>query len=295
MAEQKIELRKIRDFSENLSDTFLFIRQNFKPLIKIFFAICGIFMLAHAIFNGLFESRAFGVFDEFRRGLTSRRASSFETVFTPEYFLALLLSWISFVAIRVTIGAYIKFYLENNGEHPAIYDIWKYFTRYFFRVLFYTIPVAIVIGIGFICCIIPGIYLIVVLVPFDFVLIIEDAGFTDAFNRCFNLIKNNFWISLGIYIVAGLIYWFGTMIIGMIIGVIIGLSAFFTTDNIGATAGMVTSFLNIFSSTFYIIFLVSAALQYFNLVESHDGTGLLQRVESMGEDKNNFDNTQEQY
>jgi hypothetical protein len=295
MAEQKVELRKVRDFGENLNDTFLFIRQNFKPLIAIFFSICGIFMLAHAIFNGLFESRAFGVFDQFRRGFTSRRASSFETVFTPEYFLAIVLSWVSFVAIRVTVGSYVKFYLENNGEQPKIADVWKYFTRYFFRVFIYSIPVAIVIVLGCVLCLVPGIYLMVVLVPFDYVLIIEDAGFTDAFNRCFTLVRNNFWISFGIYIVAGLIYWFGSIIIGMVVGVIVGLSAYFTTDNIGTTAGMVTSFLNIFSSTFYIIFLVSAGLHYFNLVESHDGTGLLQRVETMGEDKNNFDNVQEQY
>src|SRR5579871_3946578 len=258
MAEQKVELRKIRDFGENLNDTFLFIRQNFKPLIKIFFAICGVFMIGHAIFNGLFESQAFGVFDQFRRGFTSRRASSFDTVFTPEYFLTILLAWLSFVAIRVTIGSYIKFYLENDGAHPTIADVWKYFTRYYFRVLFYTIPVAIIICIGMVCCLVPGIYLMVVLVPFDYILIVENAGFTDAFNRCFAIVKDNFWISLGIYIVAGLIYWFGTLIIGMVVGVIIGLSAYFTTDNIGTTAGMVTSFLNIFSSTFYIIFLVSA-------------------------------------
>ena len=58
MAEQKIELRKIRDLSENLNDTFTFIRQNLKPLVTSFLGIAGIVMLANAIVGGIYQSQA---------------------------------------------------------------------------------------------------------------------------------------------------------------------------------------------------------------------------------------------
>jgi hypothetical protein len=57
MAEQKVELRKIRDLSENLNDTFTFIRQNFKPLVTSFLGIAGIVMLANAIMGGYTKAR----------------------------------------------------------------------------------------------------------------------------------------------------------------------------------------------------------------------------------------------
>jgi hypothetical protein len=60
MAEQEIELRKIRDLSLNLNDTFGFIRQNFKPLVISFLAIAGIFMLANSILNGIYQGGVMG-------------------------------------------------------------------------------------------------------------------------------------------------------------------------------------------------------------------------------------------
>jgi hypothetical protein len=295
MAEQKIELRKIRDFGENINDTFLFIRQNFKPLLANFFAICGIFMLAHAIFNGIYQSRVFGIFDEVRKGVTFRNNSDFYEVFTPEYFLAILLGLLSYIAMRVVVCVYVKFYLQNKGAKPAIADIWALFIKYYLRVFIYSIPLFILVVIGSVFCLAPGIYLMVVLTPFDMVLIIEDQGFTATFNRCFAIIRGNFWISFAIYLVAGIIYTFSGTIVGMVVGVIVGLGTYFTTNNVGTTAGMVTSLLNVFSGVFYIIFAVSTALQYFNLVERHDGTGILQRVEAMGDNENDFDHIQEQY
>ena len=41
---QKVEFRKVRDFGEVISDTFLFMKQNFKPLFKAFFYLCGFFL-----------------------------------------------------------------------------------------------------------------------------------------------------------------------------------------------------------------------------------------------------------
>jgi len=100
---------------------------------------------------------------------------------------------------------------------------------------------------------------------------------------------------LAIYFVAAIIYSFGGAIVSMIVGAIAGIAAFFTTNSIGATAGIVTSIFGVFSSIFYIIFFVSLAFQYFSLVEKRDGTGILQRIESIGGDKNNFNNIEEQY
>jgi hypothetical protein len=296
MADEKIEFRKLREFGENLNDTFTFIRQNLKPLLLAFFAIGGIFMLAKAILGGIYESRNFGIFDQLRRGGANwGRSRGLSEIFTPEYFGLMIFSWMGFIATRVLLAAYVKFYVENNGTMPNVEQVWSIFKRYFFRVFIYSVPVAMLIGIGCLCCLVPGVYLIVVFVPFDIIVVVEDRSFGDAFGRCFALVKDNFWISFAIYFVAGIIYWFSSMIITVVVGIVVGLSTFFTTKSIGTSAGVVTSFLSVFAGVFYIIFFVSSALQYYNLVETHDGSGLLQRIDSIGGDQHTIDNNPEQY
>jgi len=297
MAEQKIELRKIRDFGQNINDTFVFLRQNLKPLLKSFFAICSVFMLTQAIFNGIYQSHSMGVFQQLFSGRARPGAYNdrFGGVFSFEYIMTLVFMLLTFTSMKVILGAYLKYYLENDGQQPNIEEIWNLYKKYFFKVFFYSIPVGLLAVIGLVFCLVPGVYLWVVFVPFTFVVMIEDAGFSTAFYRCFEIIKENFWISFGIYLVAYLMYTISTYIIGMVVGLIAGLAAYFTTKSVGATAGIVTSFFSIFSFTFYIIFFISAALQYFSLTEERDGTGILNRIDNIGTDKNNFDHIEEQY
>jgi hypothetical protein len=299
MAQQKIELRKVRDFGQNFNDTFVFLRQNIKPLLKSFFAICGLFMLGQAIANGIYQSNSFGVFDEIFKGGRRRgdfpNTSPYGNIFSLEYFLTLLFMFLTFVSMKTVLGAYFKYYLENDGQQPGIDQIWEIFRRYFFRVALYSIPVAVLTVLGFFLCILPGFYLWVVWVPFSMVVMIEDTTFNGAFNRCFEIVRENFWISLAIYVIAYLIYSVSSGIISVIVGIIVGAITYLSTESVSATAGIVTSFLNIFSFIFYIPFLVSAAFQYFNLVETRDGTGILSRIDNIGSEKNRFDNIEEQY
>ena len=299
MAEQKIELRKVRDFGLNINDTFVFLRQNLKPLLQSFFAICGVFMLGQAIFNGIFQSHSMGgMFQQLFSGrikTNTYNQNPYAAIFSIEYLMTIVFMLLTFASMKVVLGAYIKFYLENNGQQPGIEDIWAIYKKYFFRVFFYSIPIGLFTILGTIFCLAPGVYLWVVFVPFTFVLMIEDAGFSTAFYRCFDIIKANFWPAFFVYVIAFIIYYIASGIISVVVGLVIGLAAYFTTKDIGATVGIVTSFLNIFSFTFYIIYFISAAMQYFSLIEQRDGTGILSRIDNIGTDKNNFDNIEEQY
>lgn len=299
MAEQKMELRKIRDFGLNISDTFAFLQQNLKPLLASFFAICGIFMLGQAIFNGIFQSRSMGgLFQQILSGRVSQSgygANPYAGILSLEYIMTIVFMLLTFASIKVVLCGYIKFYLENDGQQPKIEDIWTIYKKYFFRVFLYGIPVGLLTIFGFLFCLVPGIYFWVVLLPFTYVVMIEDADFGRAFSRCFEIIKQNFWPSLAIYLVAIIIYYVSSSIISVVVGLVVGLAAYFTTKDIGSTIGIVTSFLNVFSLTFYIIYFVSAGLQYFTLTEQHDGTGILNRIDSIGNANNNFDQPEEQY
>ena len=298
MAEQKVELRKIRDFSENFSDTFLFIRQNLKPLLTSFIGIAGIFMLAYSIVSEVFQRNSMSIFRGVLNGGAAAGSgfnSPFAFLFSGTYFLVLLLAWANFVAMNVVVTCYMKLYDARQGSAPGIEDVWNEFKKYFLKVLLYTIPITLLTVIAFLFCLAPGIYLSVVLAPFAIVLIVGDETFSGAWNRCFAIIKENFWQTLGIYFLVYLICAFSGGIISLIVGGIAGAISYLTTHDIGTTVGVVTSVLNIFSYVFYVILYVSVNLNYYSLVEKHDGIGIMRRLDTLGQTGSDFDNTKEQY
>lgn len=293
MAEQKVELRKTRDLSENLNDTFTFIRQNLKPLVTSFLGIAGVIMLANAILNGIYQGETASVFKDILGGRTTVRSPL--SIISPTYFAVVILGWINYIAMNVVIVSYMKLYDSFRGESPAIQQVWEEFKKYFLKVFLYSIPVTLLTIAGFAFCLLPGIYLAVVFAPFSIAVIAEDKTFGEAWNRCFTIIKDNFWPSLGIYILVYFIYAFSAGIISAVVGALAGLISYFTTKDISSTVGIVTSVLSVFSFLFYIIFYVSVCLHYFNLAERHDGTGMMRRLDTLGGSGNDFNNIQEHY
>lgn len=286
MAEPKIEVRKIRDFSANLSETFEFIRQNLKPLVVSFFAISGIFILLQAVVSGIFTSQVLS-------GLTLLRGESqvnpdvivnlYRHYFSFTFLLFFLFVWLAYVAMHVSVGAYLKYYDEHDGAKPGLEEVWRIFSRYYLKVLVYSIPAGLILALGLFCCILPGIFLAIVLVPYCWVIMIEDVSVGDALRRCFELIRNEFWISLLIYLVAGLIYTVATWMIGLSVGLISWFLSYVTTGDHASSVLIVTSILKVFRFLFYIVFLVSAMLHYYNLVEKRDAVGMNRRISKIGQ------------
>src|SRR3954468_12928780 len=104
MAQQKIQLRKIRDFGENFSDTFQFIRQEFKPLLTTFILIGGIFLLLNAIFAGMYNQQALGIYSALIKGVTYNGEAKYYSFFSPAYFLLMMLSVLTLSAMRTIIA-----------------------------------------------------------------------------------------------------------------------------------------------------------------------------------------------
>lgn len=292
MAEQQIILRKVRDFGENFSDTFQFIRQHIKSLLTSFLLVAGIFILINAIVTGIYEQQAV----TYSTSVSSNGFSfqELENIYSPWYFFSLLTDVLAFSAMGATVALYMKWYDEHNAA-PSASEIWQGMMKYYPRIFLFAFVSFLMFVIGFIFCFVPGIYLAVVFTPYPFIIVMEDASFGDTFNRCFDLIKENFWVSLGIYFIAGLISAVCSGIIGLIVTLALGAGSYFTTHDLTGIVGIATSVFKIVQHLFYIIFFVSAGLQYFNLVEIKEGTGLAKRLDDLGNNANPNANIEEQY
>lgn len=295
MTTTPLELRKIRDFGENLNDTFQFIKQEFKPLLTVFAAIPGIFILLAGVFGGEFQGDYFrDLMNAMKNQADPSQLSNPTDILSLSYFLTIIFTVISFVVMRVTIAAYFKLYEQKGSVSPTVSEVWQVVLKYIFPITLYSIVLGILIVIGLILCLVPGIYYMVFFAPVNFIFVIEEVGFSAAWKRCALLLKNNFWISLGLYLVAYIIYSISSSVIGLVTSAIVGGISYLTTENIKATAAVATGILSVFQHVFYLIFAVSVGLHYYNLSEQADGLGLLRKIEDLG-NQPNLHETEEQY
>jgi hypothetical protein len=92
-----------------------------------------------------------------------------------------------------------------------------------------------------------------------------------------------------------LIFSISSGIIGFVIGIITEAVSYFTTKKIDTGLPIVGALLNLIEYFFYIIFFVSAGLQYYTLVEIHNGTGLARRLENLGHNVHPDTNIEEEF
>ncbi|MDI9366574.1 MAG: hypothetical protein QM541_16580 [Flavobacterium sp.] len=289
---KKMELRKLRNFSDNINDTFQFIKQEFKPLLGCYVAICGIFIVLSSVISGIYQRDSMAGFMRIFKGLNYQQRSLGET-FNLNYFLILFLGILSYVIMHIVVAVYFKLYTQKGKISPTIEEVWKVTLRFIVPIFFYSIVYGVITFISFFFCIVPFFYFVVVFAPFTLIYVVEEKSFTDGFSRCFSLIRDNYWESLGIYIISYLIYSISAGIIGFIVSILAGGISYFATKDLAAVAGIFSGTLNIFTHIFYIIFVVSVALNYYNLVERLDGSGLLERLDSLGSKQE--DAIEEQY
>jgi hypothetical protein len=293
--QRKIELLKPRDFGEIINDTFIFIRQNFKPLMKFFFIFCGFFMAATAVTS---------IVNYLKTGNAIYDPKSFDADRGPfgflnlGYFINLLFVFFEYTAIHVTVLCYMALYRAKQKTPPDTEEMWGYFKFFYFRVLGASFVLGVLLILGAAFCLIPGIYFYAVFALVTPIMIVENASFGYAFNQSFRLIRNNWWVTFGALVIIGIILYVARVAI-VFPSVIINSANLYTQFLSSNTARLVAHILTVVlgqvATVFDIILVVAAGLCYFNLTESKEGTGLRERMEQFGQGGADTSLTPEEY
>jgi hypothetical protein len=280
----KLQFDKERGFSESISVTFEFVRQEFIPLLKsllIFTSIPAVVLgvlQAYYIkgsFNNLLNSIAMGQEDR----------------------LGILLEWLpwllslSFIALLMVSGitlSYMNLYYKR-GFTPAQPDVWKDFVSKGGRLLALSIIWSLVAMAGTIFFVVPGIWLSVVMVLSFPILFFEDASIKESFKRSFFLIRSHWWQTLGIVLVVSIIQSvlsgilaIPTVVYGVIKGIkdadvnmaVSGDDSFIILFSVLST--IVESWLNALTA-------VACGFQFFSLREKKENNSILQRIDQVNE------------
>src|SRR5260221_3663181 len=283
---QPIELRRLRDFGQIITDSFTFLKENFKPLFIYLLITCGFFIVLGTITSVFAYMKMTSVF--------SFNLNSYDAqAYSLSYILSIVINGFILILTQAFIHlitiCYVSVYVQKNNPQPELAEVWGYFKYYFFRILGSSILLIILSAIGFLLCIIPGIYLMPVFYLIIPIIVIENASFSYAFNKSFRLIKDNWWLVFGVIFITSLIVGVAASFVSIPISVITIGSKFLSLKSYTLPLLIIFSFLRNILMLAYALPAIAICLCYFNLAEQKDATGLLDRIEKLG--KNNDDNS----
>ena len=282
-----IEFKKQRELGDILSDTFAFLRSEFKPFFNTFLKIVGPYLLVMLICYGLYMYK---IGDFFQFTVTIGDSPS-EVLITAVIALLLAASFVATYSLSTgTVLFYIKSYNETKGT-PIFEDVKRNAYGAFWQFVGLAILVGLCVGVGLMLCLIPGIYLYVALSVSFSILAFTGKSVSDAFSYSFSLVKDNWWMTFAALFVVGIIvtvasYAFAlpaTIYTYMKMGIFSGeidAENFDLVDPVSIVLGIISTLAQFLMN---IITVIASVFIYFDLNEKKNFTGTYERIKNLGD------------
>lgn len=287
-----INFKNERDLGAIITDAFGFIRTEWKLLFTCIFKITWPFIAI-----SLFGLASY--FYSFSNILDNLSYNSFESnpfaMFSGSnaFFILLLMfaAIATYTLMQIAATFYIKSYIENNGQ--VVYDdIVRQTRTKFWPILGFVILSFILIIMGTMFCIIPGIYLYVPLTLGIAIMTFEDKSIGETISHCFALVKDKWFETFGVLLVV-------TILIGILgyvfsipslIYTIVKMATSISKEDPLAAKGILSDpiylTLTIFSYVgrflMTVITVIAIVLIYFDLNEQKYQSGTIETIDNLG-------------
>jgi len=281
--QNKFNFQQARSISETLNSTFTFIRQEFMPLGKAVLFMVGPIVLITSYFSMYYFN---GIIQGAMQGSSPQKV--LKMIGSPYYWITVALQVLGYIVNMLVVTYYIRFYIQNKRNAPSLNTVWIAAINDLPRIFFYYVVSYLIVILGTLAFVIPGIYLSVGLSLLALVAIHERPGLGKSISRSLKLIKGYWWFTVGVLILAGLVAYLLQMILQMpfiLMGVVVGVNM-----KSAPSAGMVMNLSGFMSlilnlgTLFYAIVFVAMNIHYFSQREKKDASGLQQQIEQLAND-----------
>ncbi|MBD8388045.1 EI24 domain-containing protein [Dysgonomonas sp. BGC7] len=285
MEEQKrINLVTERDFSENFDLALTFIKQNYGAILKPICIFIPIFLIAIYLIPNTqnVSMSSMAAYDN--------PIDMYKSLFPIGAIIAYFITGISmYLTILYTI-TYMATYAKSTDGIVKSSDIWNRVKKVMIPLFLGSILFSLLVGIGTIFCIIPGIIIYVYLGFYMYTYINEDLGIIDSFQRSFNLVKNNWWVTFGFGLIFGILFFIVSMIFSIpsyiaILGPTLDIE-FLKSDIYMYVATLISS---LGSFLLYPLLYMAMGILYYSHVAKLDGTDMDSEIENIGTYENGDD------
>jgi len=268
MAEKEILFRKKRELGDIISDSFLFLKSEFRPLSKIILLYVVPFIILYAIIQVNAQQKLMD------SGLLDDPESLMNNImpFYKNVFLTLVFNIFVQSLFMAAFYSYIEVYVNKGKGNFTISDVTPILFSNSILALGVGIVISLIVFIGAMMCFLPGIYFANTFSLVIIILLFEKKGLSQSLKKSWNLVNSQWWNTFLLNIIAIII----TAAIGFVISIPTMISGFSNTV-IGLSQPetieypnwywILSGFNSIISSLLYIIPYTFLAFQYFNLEE----------------------------
>jgi hypothetical protein len=268
MVEKEIEFRKKRELSEIISDSFLFIKQEYKPISKLIFTYVLPFLILYGIVQVYFQMKVLGNID------LSNPESMMANI-GPIYLNLFLFSLFGIFVQSLLIGAfysYLEIYIKKGKGNFELSEITPLLFSNGLLALSASLVLFIVVIFGMFIFIIPGIYFANTFSLVIIIFMFEKKGLGNAFSRSWILVKSQWWNTFLLNIIGVIIIWAMSFVLSLpslIIGVGTNVLNSIESGPVEQPQSywILIGLTTIISSLFWIIPYTFLAMHYFNLDE----------------------------
>lgn len=277
MQTKGINLSEKRNFSDELTVTFQFIKQEFKSLITAL-AVIVLPLVFVELFVQSFLLKGIFAGNVFASGMG---------------WMTLLANYVlsisAFLWLQLFMLSYLRLYSEKYPTQERVNISWqevlKLMWHYLGRFLVLDIVYFFMSFVGFVCLLVPGIYLSVLFVFAPYFLVVQDKNLSasfSAFSASSDLCRGQWWGTFGYVILCSLVfstlgYVFSLPYIGVYVG------SFFTGEVPGlfemTLAGAIAKLGNYLVSGGLVL---AIGIRFFSRLEGKEHNVLLNKIEQIG-------------
>lgn len=285
-----IQFKRNREVGEILTDTFKYIRQEYKTLFKALVrntAIPFLLLIGSLIFFSTTISNFSTLF------LNAQNYPLDQSGAAGIGILLFMIAAIAYYAFMfATVLHHIKSYIANNGIVNQK-EITTGVKKDGLQIMGLNILYGILVFIGIMLCFFPGVYVYITLSLAPTLLVFHNLSIGNSISESFKFIKNNWWSTFATLIVIWIVL-YAINLIFSIPSIIYSLITTFSSAQEISQGDMSSMFdwvyitLSTLSSALtyliYPIFAVALAFIYFNINEKTNQTGTLEEIDTIGSD-----------
>lgn len=285
-----IQFKKQRDLGDIITDTFAFLREEFKPFLSTVFKVSGIYLILFLLSMAYYLYAVGDIFD-FTNTYSSNYSDDINYLSIISAVLAIsVFGILSYVSAEAAALHYIKLYINNDGKvNPD--EVKMNVNNSLMSFVGLGVLKWVVIIVAAMFCILPMFYVIVPMAVAFSIFTFEERSATDSFSYSFSFIRDDYWITLATIIVMGIIVTVAGYAFGLPAGI-------YSMIKMGVFSGeMDPANINTFSDPIYVVLnlinyffnfilnlisVVAGAFIYFNINEGKNFTGTLEKIDNLG-------------
>jgi len=277
--QNEFTLRKKRGLGDIISDSFSYYKTHIVQLMKALLIIPTPIIVVGSIFFGFYYGEFLAAaFQQNESAIIGNMALLFIGVFVLG---------LGYLMLHVVVVEYLNISTKVAKEDITFGMIVKALKKNFLYYILGTIIIMIIIGLGSLIFILPGIFLYVVFSVYYYPIAVEGKDPIEAVKRSFQIIWGRWWHSFGLLILMSIIVSLIVYALTFPINLISGFSDFSNTnpeelqEKLQLFATVYFPIQMIFSSLFSSLLLVSIGINYYSIVEEQDEVGLKERISSI--------------